>query len=95
MIGVDYDLFWTLNPKSLTPFVKAFSMKQELNDAQMWNMGIYVRMAVASAMNKSVRYPVKPYGIKKEQEMDSATIKEKFLQRAKEINARFRKEDKS
>ena len=45
--------------------------------------GIYVRMAVASAMNKSVRYPVKPYGIKKEQEMDSATIKEKILAESK------------
>ena len=95
MIGVDYDLFWTLNPKSLTPFIKAFSMKQELADAQMWSMGTYIRMAVASVRSKAAKYPTKPYGIKKDETMDTETIRERFLQRAKQLNSRFRKEENS
>ncbi|MFA0815833.1 MAG: hypothetical protein ACC608_08570 [Anaerofustis sp.] len=28
VIGVSYDLFWTLNPKTLEPFIEAFKQKQ-------------------------------------------------------------------
>jgi len=46
MIGVEYDLFWRLNPKSLTPFVKAFSMKAKYEDSLAWTMGMPSRPMV-------------------------------------------------
>lgn len=61
MIGVDYDLFWELNPKSLAPFIKAFKLKQRYDDAMNWSLGRYFQMAVASNFSKEAKYPPKPY----------------------------------
>ena len=93
MIGVDYDLFWTLNPKSLTPFVKAFSLKQEYDDAMHWEAGVYIRAAVASVLNKSSRYPLQPYSKTAKEAGNMELLKERFLRQAARINANFRKEE--
>ena len=60
-IGVDYDLFWSLNPKSLEPFVKAFSLKEKHADYLAWLQGKYIQMAVGSTLSKEVKYPSKPF----------------------------------
>jgi len=93
MIGVDYDLFWTLNPKSLFPFTKAFSLKREYDDYKLWTAGLYIRSAVASVLNKSAKYPQKPIGVSSNNECDMKTIKERFLRQANKINIQFRKEN--
>lgn len=94
MIGVDYELFWTLNPKSLSPFIKAFELRQKYDDAMAWNIGKYVRVAIGSCLSKSVKYPVKPdlqNSVTKE--MSPQEIKSKMMEQMKIINTRFRKED--
>ena len=91
MIGVDYDLFWTLNPKSLQPFVKAFSLKQKYDDAYLWSLGAYVRVAVASVLSKSANYPTSPYG-EQSKEVTMESIKDRFLRQSSKINSKFRKE---
>lgn len=97
MIGVDYDLFWTLNPKSLSPFVKAFSLKQKYDDATAWRTGMYIRLAIASSMDKNSKYPSKPMleegSVKQSNTMTAEQIKNKMMARAKLINSRFGKED--
>ena len=45
-IGVSYETFWTLNPRTLKPFIEAYKIKQEVLDEEMWRMGIYVHEAV-------------------------------------------------
>lgn len=60
MIGVSYELFWTLDPKSLAPFVKAFALKQKYDDVCNWQLGIYIQQAIAACFNKSAKYPNKP-----------------------------------
>lgn len=88
MIGVEYELFWTLNPVTIKPFVKAFSLKQTHIDTLMWKQGAYIRLAIGSCLSKDCKYPAQPLCNKKER-----SIKEIFLERMEIINSRFRKEE--
>jgi hypothetical protein len=94
MIGVDYELFWTLNPATLIPFTKAFSMKQEYDDLQAWSLGAYIRLAVASVLSKEVKYPKHPFS-QKEKEVPQEVIMDRFLMAMDKINSKFRKEGSS
>lgn len=62
-IGVDYNLFWTLNPKKLQPFKDSYKdkvkMQQNLNNANMWINGLYMLSAIGSAFGGKA-YPDKP-----------------------------------
>lgn len=88
MIGVPYDLFWELNPKSLTPFIKAFSLKQKQLDYNMWLQGMYIQKAVGSNLSKECKYPNKPFTMLKEKtEMDILEIKSRFIKHARILNA--------
>ena len=51
-LDMSEDLFWTLNPKRLHPYIEADKLKQEKRDAEMWRMGMYVQNAVAVAVDK-------------------------------------------
>ena len=95
MIGVDYGLFWTLNPKSLSPFIKAFSLKEEREDRMAWINGAYIRMAVGSLLSKNNKYPDKPlFGVKEiSEEIKQARNKEKMFMQMELLNSRFRKEE--
>lgn len=97
MIGVDYELFWTLNPKSLSPFVKAFALKQTYDDGVAWQHGMYIRMAIGSVMSKGSKYPPKPMMSKdkpKKIGMSADEIKSKVMEQMGKINAKFGKEVK-
>ena len=92
MMGVDYDLFWKLNPKSLAPFVKAFEMKWKHQDEINHQLGIYIQLAVASCLDgKKVQYPKNPFSQKLavKRDMTAEEIKEKMLSRMKVLNSRF------
>ncbi len=97
MIGVDYDLFWTLNPKSLEPFIKAFSMKTDYEDIMAWRQGMYIQRAIASALSKDSPYPKEPMftskDLKEEDEVArQRLIKERFMNHMTAINRKFEKE---
>lgn len=88
MIGVPYDLFWSLNPKSLTPFVKAFSLSQKQRDYEMWAQGLYIRLAIGSTQSKQNKYPDKPFmQLHEKHEMDMLEIKSRFINHARILNA--------
>lgn len=97
MIGVDYELFWELCPKTISPFIKAFMLKQKYDDTVAWQTGFYVKLAIVSALNKNAKYPTEPIGKKAEIEETPETkqeeIKRKFLQQMKLLNTRFGKEE--
>ena len=94
MMGVDYELFWTLNPKTLSPFVKAFELSQKNEDCKAWQYGLYVRMAISSCISKE-EYPKQPLMTKgkvKEKVMSAEEIKNKMFAKMKSINATLGKE---
>lgn len=97
MIGVDYELFWTLNPHSLSPFIKAFELKNNHNDLENWRLGIYIREAVKSALDNKVKYPKEPFSYKIRLENDSELqgklnnqkVKHLIMKRTRILNKRF------
>jgi len=94
MIGVDYDLFWVLNPKSLSPFIKAFRLKQEYDDVVSWRNGMYIKLAITSSFNKNSKYPEHPLLSKpKIKEESQEVIMDRFLRHMNLINSKFRKEE--
>lgn len=103
MMGVNYDLFWTLNPKSLSPFIKAFSLKHEFDyeydDRMAWLSGLYIRMAIASTLDKDSKYPEKPLSEtmkvvdkKVDENKMMNKIKQAMLERMAIVNQGFKKE---
>lgn len=93
-IGVDYGLFWELNPKSLEPFVKAFSLSQENIDRNNWLQGMYIKMAIVSSMDKKTNYPTKPFSEKASKKLSPREhmleIRDKVLRTANVINSNFK-----
>lgn len=63
-IGVDYQTFWTLNPRKLTPFVEAYKQKQEYAAREFrekanfsaWLQGVYIARAIAVNFAKNASY---------------------------------------
>lgn len=45
-MGVSEERFWTLNPRTIKPYVKAYELRAKNKDMEMWQMGIYVHRAV-------------------------------------------------
>ena len=97
MMGVNNEVFWTLNPKSLSPYVKAFELKQINEDRQAWLEGYYIQLAIASSFDKTKDYPKEPFMTKKVvgKKMDAENkmnkIKENFLATMVVINQNFTK----
>lgn len=96
MMGVDYDLFWTLTPKSLTPFIKAFNLKREIADQDAWQHGVYIQMAIASVMDSKAEYPREPYSTKKAKKLKPedkvAKLKEIMMERMAIVNSNLERE---
>lgn len=89
MIGVDYDLFWSLNPESLAPFIKAFKMKIDYDNRMVWQTGAYIKMAISSSFNKNVKYPKEPPTVEK-REVTQEEIMARFMNHVEMINSRFK-----
>ena len=94
MVGVNYDLFWVLNPKTLTPFIKAFSLRQQYDDKLSWQLGQYIQVAIASVMSKETKYPSKPFlaTVDAPKETQQEMIKRKFMEKMELLNTRFGEE---
>lgn len=87
MIGVEYDLFWTLNPKSLNPFVKAFELEQKQKDSENWQLGMYIKLAVGSSLNAKIKYPKEPLSGKLSDEL--VDNEERAKRKQMEIQSKF------
>lgn len=95
-MGVDYNTFWTLNPKKLMPFITAYNEKRqdEANwaDYVAWLHGLYTLEAITSILPKSkVKYPEQPRSMPKRSEEEAFERKKKKLEAAVEaFNAGFK-----
>lgn len=88
LMGVDYKDFWGLSPKDLRHYSKAFSLKQDLLDQQAWIQGQYIQIAIASCLDSKCKYPSQPF-TKQSKNVSDNPVKDKFMRRMAEINARF------
>lgn len=60
-----------LNPVKIKPFVKAYELRLEQQDAMLYRQGLYVRDALLCTVGnmfggksaKKIEYPKKPYGV--------------------------------
>ncbi len=65
--GVDYELFWRLNPKRLKPFIKVYEQKQkqimERINFTAWLHGVYMTHAYAAVSTPNNRYLSEPIAL--------------------------------
>lgn len=54
-MGIDYNLFWKLNPRKLEPFLKARDLKIKRKNEEMWLQGVYIYEAVSTAIYNNFR----------------------------------------
>lgn len=93
-MGVDYNVFWTLNPRKLKPFEKAYEMKLESRQNSMnleaWLKGLYTQHAVASIMSKRAKYPQKPFDLFGNQKKTPQQEADEFMRFMLQHNAQKR-----
>lgn len=81
-IGIDYKLFWHLNPKKLKPFWEADKIRVQShmieNEAVSYMNGLYVAKAISACFSKGNKYPDKPIGILGEKTQKEMTEEEKI-----------------
>ena len=68
-------MFWDMNPRKLEPWQLNYNYdleeKAELDDANAWNLGIYVLEAIAAAFDKTNPYPKEPrYTTRRKEEQE-------------------------
>ena len=78
-LGISEELFWTLNPRRIQPYLEADKLVQEKRDAEMWRMGMYVHNAVAVAIDKILN------GRKSTLEYMDKPLLEKYKESKKEV----------
>lgn len=96
MIGVDYNLFWTLNPAKIKPFIRAFELKEKTKvqniDSLAWLIGSYVTHSICTAFGDGkVKYPEKPMGIANDETPDEeqARIEKESKEFMKNFSEKF------
>lgn len=94
MMGIDYELFWSLNPRSMKPFIKAFELKQQIIDSNNYTLGSYIQVAIGSVLSpKDVKYPKVPFS-QMNKDVDKAELDaERFKRNMGRYNRKFDKED--
>lgn len=67
-IGITYELFPRLNPRTIEPFRKAFQQKKDEEIATIeytaWRNGLYVASAIGACFSKNGRYLDRPIEVR-------------------------------
>jgi len=71
---VAYELFWTLNPQKLKPFIKAYELENqqwsEKVNITAWLNGFYITRAIAAVLSEDNPYFETPLDITGETKRD-------------------------
>lgn len=87
-IHSDYDLFWRLTPRTLQHFFRAEEIRQKrmhnIQDLHNYQLGLYIKVAQASNLDKKAKYFDKPkfqieMGEKKEKQLSKKQIEAERL----------------
>ena len=60
MIGMREEQFWETNPRKMKPYSEAFKQKRLIQDEDDWKLGLYIKAAIGSALDKRNKYLDKP-----------------------------------
>lgn len=89
-IGVEYSLFYSLNPKKMDSFVEGFRLKQEIEldkiYLETWLTGQYVLSAIGVIVGGS-EYPIEPHSSQELSEQISEEKQEEKLKIKNEVDA--------
>lgn len=55
-----YELYWDGRPELVIPYRRADVLRQKRENNNAWLQGAYIRMAVASTLDKKAKYPQQP-----------------------------------
>lgn len=61
LIGMTEKQFWETNPRKMKAYSEAYKLKRMEIDENNWMLGMYIRSAITSALDKRGRYPDKPH----------------------------------
>lgn len=101
LIGVDYQLFWSLNPRKLEPFILAYEKKsksrlEELNVAA-WLNGVYFTQSIGATFGENGKYPEEPIRLfgdtSPKNEKEAVSEADIFSAYAMTFNKEFRKKN--
>ena len=70
-MGISWEEFWDMTPRTIKAYKKAFKLKKEEQNAFAYIQGIYVRDALSSTVGnmfkkkgaKAIEYPSEPYDL--------------------------------
>lgn len=87
-IGIDYRLFWHLNPTKLKPFAEADELKQKnkLKEQELisYMHNIYTLRAIGACLSKKSKYPEKPLNILASDKKQDKELTEDEIKRQRE-----------
>lgn len=96
-MGLDIDLFWTLNPNRMKPFIEAFEDKRheerDMCNLQAYLTGLYVQHAIASCLSKKAQYPDKPIDLRDSKEIQEFQSSPQFIEQQRLIMLTKMKQD--
>ncbi len=75
--------FWSSNPTKMQPYIEAYKERQLITDSESWTLGLYIKSAIASALDKRNKYPDKPYMQKMEDERIVTNLDENEIEVAR------------
>lgn len=85
-MGIDEATFWTLNPRRMKAYSKAYELKEQEKDRQNWSLGQYIMSAFSVVLDHSFnkgatsKYPEKPF-------LQDEQIGEVDIETQREINS--------
>lgn len=94
-IGMTYELYWDGRPELVVPYRKADILRQKRSNNEAWLQGAYIRMAVASTLDKKAKYPTQPWELENNKPTESGmTVKQEkakaaFVAFAERFNERM------
>ncbi|CAJ0592236.1 unnamed protein product [Cylicocyclus nassatus] len=59
-IGITEEKFYTLNPRKIKPYEKAYHLRRRMEDENNFWLGQYIRYAVGSVLSEKGEYPKEP-----------------------------------
>lgn len=73
-----YELYWDGRPELVIPYRRADILRQKRENNNAWLQGAYIRLAVASTLDKKAKYPKQPFEINApyERRSDGLTAKQ-------------------
>lgn len=89
-MGMDYNQYWNENPFLVRAYKKAYELKKEAKEYELWKQGVYVYEAILDASpilhafakngTKARPYPEKPFGLEEYENKETEEEKQRKIE---------------